>query len=224
VDVRPIRDEEELMGGDRRRRRLVVDGKLQLGMALHIVGYVYLYLVLFALLANVGSLKTVLFGGSEEAYIVAVTRLKIFVEVFVVPLAATFVCMCLHGVLFSHKVAGPLYRFRETLRKIKQGDLANNIKIRKDDFFQDLCDEVNGMITQLRGDLVHFRKASQELAEEGESLAEAGDLPEEAQKKLLGITNASTRLRQLVDGYRLVDTDPHQPEPEDAEMPETAGV
>ena len=207
------------MGGDRRRKRLVVDKKLQLGMALHIVGYVYLYLVLFALLANLGSLKAVVFGGSEQAYIEAVSRLKIFVEVFVVPLAATFVCMCLHGVLFSHKVAGPLYRFKVTLRKIQDGDLANNIALRNDDFFQDLCEDVNGMITQLRGDLIDFRQASQQLAEEGEALAESGALPPEAQTKLLGITNASTRLRQLVDGYRLTDEDATKT-PADAEMPE----
>ncbi len=47
------------MGDDRRRKRLIVDKKLQVGMSLHIVGFVYLYLVLFALLAN--------FGASDEA-------------------------------------------------------------------------------------------------------------------------------------------------------------
>ena len=191
------------MGGDRRRKRLLVDKKLQMGMSLHIVGFVYVYLVLFALLANFTALKTVVFGGSEEAYIEAVDRLTIFVQVFVLPLGATFVAMCLHGIFFTHRIVGPIYRFRETLKKIRGGDLAGRIEIRKDDYFGDLCDEINSMIGHLRGDLIHFRKVSQDLAEQGEALAEKGHLPPEDQLKLLEITNSSTRLRQLVDGYRL---------------------
>jgi len=195
--------EEDFMGGDRRRKRLFVDKKLQFGMALHIVGFVYFYLVLFALFANFSAIRTVLFGGTEASYIEAVSRLEVFVEVFVIPLVATFVCMCLHGIVFSHRLAGPLYRFKETLKRIQDGDLAGEIKLRKDDYFHDLCKEVNSMIGNLRGDLIHFRKASQDLAEQGEALASAGTLPAEDQKKLISITNASTRLRQLVDGYRL---------------------
>ena len=190
------------MGGGR-RKQVLLNRKLQLGMSLHITGFLYMYLVLFALLANFSALKTVVFGGSEAEYVQAVTRLDIFVEVFVFPLVATFVCMCLHAVIFTHRIAGPVHRFKELLDRVRGGDLATDVHLRKNDYFQDLCDDLNGMIEQLRGDLITFRKASQELAEEGEALAASGDLPEESQNKLLGITNASTRLRQLVDGYRL---------------------
>jgi methyl-accepting chemotaxis protein len=194
----------------------MLDKKLQVGMSLHITGFLYMYLVLFALLANFAALKTVVFGGSEEAYLEAVTRLDIFVEVFVFPLVATFVCMCLHGFLFTHRIAGPVYRIKEMLKRVQGGDLATDVKLRKNDYFQDLCEDLNGMIDQLRGDLVHFRQASQKLADEGEALAASGDLPPESQAKLLGITNASTRLRQLVDGYRL-QPDEATDEPEFAE-------
>jgi len=183
--------------------KFVVDKKLQVGMSLQITGFLYMYLVLFALLANFVALKTVLFGGSEEAYVQAVTRLDIFLQVFVFPLVATFICMCLHGLVFSHRIAGPVYRIKDMLNRIRGGDLAQDVHIRTNDYFHDLCDDLNSMIERLRGDLIEFRKASQELAEEGEALAEAGDLPDAHQERLLGITNASTRLRQLVDGYRL---------------------
>jgi hypothetical protein len=77
------------------------------------------------------------------------------------------------------------------------------------------------MISQLRGDLVHFRQASQELAEQGEALAASGSLPADDQMKLLQITNASTRLRQLVDGYRL-EHDEGVPEPKREMVEQTA--
>ena len=53
--------QEERMTGTKRgfrRRRVLVDKKLQVGLSLHIIGYVYFYLVVFALLANFNALKT----------------------------------------------------------------------------------------------------------------------------------------------------------------------
>jgi len=210
---------------NRRRKRLIIDRKLQMGVSLHLVGYVYLYLVLFALLANFNALKHVIFGGDGEEYVQAVARLHVFLETFVLPMIFTFVCLLLHGFIFTHKIAGPIYRFRETMRKLKGGDLADDIELRENDYFRDLCVEVNGMIGHLRNDLLAFKRASVLLADEGESLAQTGDLPPEAQKKLLSITNASTELRQLVESYRLEDDvetpkDPAwsepQPEPQEA--------
>lgn len=201
----------------RRRRRILVDGKFQLGVSLQIIGYVYLYLVVFALLANFNAIRTVIFeGANEEKYVEAVSRLTIFVQVFVLPLVFTFLCMCLHGLLFSHRIAGPIYRFKESLKRVRSGDLAATVRIRDDDYFTDLCEEMNAVIERLRGDLSNFREASRELADQGEALAQSGHLPPDAQEKLLGIANASTRLRQLMDCYRL----PEDPTPAGAAAPE----
>jgi methyl-accepting chemotaxis protein len=202
-----------------RRRKVVVDRKFQVGVSLQIVGYVYAYLVLFALLANYGALKEVVFGdGGTPKYVEAVGRLEIFVEVFVLPLLFTFVCMCLHGVLFSHRLAGPLFRFKDALRRVRGGDLAVEVQLRDRDYFKDLCEEINALLGHLRGDLHRLRSVSSDLAEEGEALARAGNLPPEAQAKLLSIANSSSRLRQLVESYRIDLPE----EPEDAEVAETA--
>ena len=147
-------------------------------------------------------------GGDQAVYVEAVTRLQIFVEIFVVPLLFTFICMCLHGMLFTHRLAGPIYRFKETLKKIRSGNLSMNIQLRDQDYFQDLCVEVNAMLDGLRGDFSKFRGMSRELAEQGEALANTGGLPDDAREKLLGLANASSKLRQLVDGYQLGDEEP----------------
>ena len=49
----------------RERRRILVDRKFQLGLSLQIVGFVYMYLVLFALLANVNALKAVIYAEHQ---------------------------------------------------------------------------------------------------------------------------------------------------------------
>jgi methyl-accepting chemotaxis protein len=206
---------------DCRHSQIIVDRRLHLRVFLRIAGYLYAYLVLFAILANLGAIKTVVFGnGPEEKYLDAVYRLQVFATTFVIPLVLTFVAMCIHGMYFSRRLAGPLVRFKQSLRRIKEGDLSHDLQIRGGDHFQDLCREVNEMLGQLRTDFVHFRTVSQHLAEAGESLASEGDLSTDAQARLFEITNASTRLRQLVDGYQLEDGESREKERE----PEPAAV
>ncbi|MHC4472273.1 MAG: HAMP domain-containing protein [Planctomycetota bacterium] len=207
----------------RRRKRIVVDRKLQLKLSMSVTGILYFYLVLFALLANSGAIWTVLTGGdSDQEYVAAVSRMQMFLQMFVLPLGITFLCMALHGFLFSHRVAGPIGRMKDALRSIASGNLDADLKLRKDDYFHDLCGEVNTMVGGLREELVRFRKLSLELANEGESLAEAGDLPDEAQQKLLAIANASAKMRQLAEGYK-ISLDPEaSPSSPVEEMAETA--
>jgi len=173
-------------------------------MSLNLIGFVYMYLVLFALLANAGAIFTVATGGSSDAeYLQAVLRLQTFAQVFVIPLALTSVAICLHGVLFTHRIAGPIHRFKESLQRFRSGDLSTEIKLRKTDYFHDLCEDINAMVADLRSRFVAYRELSTKLAEQSEALANAGDLPTDAQKKLIEITTATTRLRQFTDQFHL---------------------
>jgi methyl-accepting chemotaxis protein len=131
--------------------------------------------------------------------------------------------MCLHGVLFTHRLAGPVYRFKNVLREIRSGNLRQEVRIRDYDYFHDLCGEVNSLLDGLRGDFMKFQTVSSELAEKGEKLANSGEMSPEAQSQLLEIANASSMLRRLVDGYQLGD-DPEPGEPEKTEVEESDPV
>lgn len=53
------------------------------------------------------------------------------------------------GLLFSHKIAGPVYRIEKTIDEIAKGNLALKIKLRKGDELRDLADIINIMIGNL---------------------------------------------------------------------------
>ncbi len=53
----------------------------------------------------------------------------------------------------SHKIVGPLYRFKKELERIKEGDLSTNFHIRNNDQLQDLSVEFNSMIDKVRGQI-----------------------------------------------------------------------
>ena len=73
------------------------------------------------------------------------------------------------GVLFmydavrlSHRIVGPLYRFRKTIQAIKAGEGIDLVTLRQGDFLQEMKDELNEMIKVLeaRGALLAFWRAA----------------------------------------------------------------
>ena len=60
------------------------------------------------------------------------------------------VLLAFHSVLISHRIAGPLYRFRSVLRAVAEGDLTVRVRIRPTDYLTEEADLLNEMIGALR--------------------------------------------------------------------------
>ncbi len=57
------------------------------------------------------------------------------------------------GVLFLHRIAGPLYRIRGVLRNLVQGKVPDReLQLREGDFFAEVVDELNRLIIKMRGE------------------------------------------------------------------------
>lgn len=61
-----------------------------------------------------------------------------------------FVLLTLHSVFVSHRIAGPLYRFRKVFGAVASGDLSVRAKLRKGDYLGKESDSLNEMIASLR--------------------------------------------------------------------------
>ncbi len=66
------------------------------------------------------------------------------------PLFFTLALLMLHSVLVSHRVAGPLLRFRSEFKAIGDGDLARTVRIRKRDYLMKEANAINQMLAALR--------------------------------------------------------------------------
>ncbi len=65
-------------------------------------------------------------------------------------LLLVFVLLALHLIMVSHKIAGPLYRFRKVFDAVGAGDLAVRATLREGDFLGRDADSINAMIASLR--------------------------------------------------------------------------
>jgi hypothetical protein len=89
----------------------------------------------------------------------------ILTPVVAIGLALLFIFDAVHE---THRVVGPLYRFRKTIQAVTNGEEIALIKLREGDYLQDLKDDLNAMLRALeqRG-AVHLSasgKAKEELA------------------------------------------------------------
>lgn len=118
----------------------------------------------------------------------------------VIGLAGAFVLV----VLFTHSIAGPIYRFRMLSERIARGDLTVKVSFRKRDSIQELAGALNQVIQglnsrlrQTEGSLGKLKQLSQKVRGISQlSEKELGDLKED----LLGV---STELELKMKDFKL---------------------
>jgi sensor histidine kinase YesM len=128
----------------RNKRKKVWIDRFQTRLLLRIILYFVLYQAavwsLFALeRAFLGSLA----GGLGEAGAVYGTYFAVL-TVFI--LGYLFI---LDAVRFTHRLVGPLVRFRESIKAVAAGKNVDLVILRKEDFLQELKDEFNEMLRAL---------------------------------------------------------------------------
>ena len=65
-------------------------------------------------------------------------------------LFVVLVLLAFHSVLLSHRIAGPLYRFRTVLKAMAEGDLSVWVRLRPTDYLTQEADLLNETIAALR--------------------------------------------------------------------------
>jgi methyl-accepting chemotaxis protein len=66
------------------------------------------------------------------------------------PVLALLILLVAHNIFFSHRIAGPLYRFRSDLKRVGDGNLFVNVRLRKNDYLEKEAASINEMVESLR--------------------------------------------------------------------------
>ncbi len=69
----------------------------------------------------------------------------------------------IYGILYSHKIAGPIYRVRKTLESINKGFLDFKVKLRKKDKFRDLEEHLNNVINTFSNEFSMLKRYNTDL-------------------------------------------------------------
>ena len=116
-------------------------------------------------------------------------------QLMVISILIVFLAVVVTGffaIFFLHRVAGPVHRFRQVLKRMGSGEIpASDVHLRKRDFFKETADELNKVIHLLR-DLDSTSQKIDDLIKE----IPAGQLAPGVQEKIRQIHNSLSQLRK----------------------------
>lgn len=158
-----------------RRRRLIIEGNFQTRFILR-----FILVIVGATLLSTGSLLGVFyfkykFGDADlTSLIIMVTPegitnvLSLFQIVLVPILAANLLMLCIiipYALAYSHKIAGPIYRFEQSLDFLLSGEMDFMIMLRKKDEFKYLANRMNALIDFMRRNVEEVRLSHRMIKE-----------------------------------------------------------
>jgi hypothetical protein len=194
VTVGSGESERETAVAGRRRRRLLVDRKLQMSYVGIYLGTSAMFLIAFFLLNLIFLFlhKRMLLKYSHFPRIEGDLLFVLVINVVMVVLIA--MAMALYSIIHSHRVAGPTIRLKQCIEKLMAGDHDFHLTFREKDFLHDLAEGMNELnqtmkeedevlaglaakLGELRRDLQkddRFREKAAELARIEECIADLG--------------------------------------------------
>jgi methyl-accepting chemotaxis protein len=201
-----------------KRRRILIESFQYRLLAIHLV-YFATILLIFAgtlFLPIILELRSGTLSVIEQGE-VAGLFLSLHARVWPAMLVV-FALLTLHSVLVSHRIAGPLYRFRTVFKAVTQGDLSVRANLRKTDYLEKESDSLNEMIMSLRTRLTEIKKHSEEV-EAGivglREMVERGSV-KEARQQIADLQAQTERLKESIAHFRL---HPDQERGEDPSKP-----
>lgn len=162
-----------------RRRRYIIS-RLQVRLLLHLLLYGALFLGGIALFVFLPVALEMSDPESSEQQQAKASAAFLALDASVWPAVGTLlVVIGGHAVLLTHRVVGPLYRFRQVMRDVARGDLSIRAKIRDKDLLHDEAEVLNELLEAFESrthgvvrELEHLREALAALdeADEGKAL------------------------------------------------------
>ena len=70
------------------------------------------------------------------------------------------------SIVFSHRIAGPIYRLEQTLNSFIRGEDVETIRIRKGDELKDLVEKTNSLILMVKQSRITEQKVSSTVKDE----------------------------------------------------------
>lgn len=128
--------------------------------------------------------------------------LPLLVQTVAVVIIVTGIAMAFLTLFVSHKIAGPMYRFKKVAESLAEGDFSSDFKIRKLDQFQDLADAFNSTIASLRKKLIELKQESAVISGKLEGFSEQ-DISENKRASLAELKKIARQLKEAADYFKV---------------------
>lgn len=103
------------------------------------------------------------YPGSYRSYLLANNFLSLHQYIWPAALMI-MVFVSIHALFFSHKMAGPMYRFRQVFLALTAGKVPSQQRLRKGDYLQSEMKLINEMLDSLRSKITNIQETQKAIA------------------------------------------------------------
>lgn len=184
----------------RKRGKILVDKQMQFSY-LSLMVATWIVMLLSVIASNVIFIlmfKQVLLQRYKIELDIA-KEMESFALMNVVIALIPLVAVGLYALIHSHRVAGPLYRLKQSIKRASEGDYDFRVQFRKNDFMHEVADMMDSLVVEL-----HEKQAKlKELGERIEKLV--GTIPEgeSSAETLKELSDVSSQFKSLLEPPRL---------------------
>lgn len=144
-----------------RRKKVLIDREFQLGFIWRLGGVLFFYLLVFLMVSVVAPVGFTLAGSEAEWAMMEVAyRVQVLLNLVLAPMVCTFLCLFVHGVLETFRIAGPNYRFKAVFGDLSRGRLPRGVQIRANDYLQDTARDLNEALISVHDRVAGWREQS----------------------------------------------------------------
>ena len=190
-----------------RRHKYLIDGKLQLRLTAVALAYVAFYIVMMIAAIFVPLIFELRAAdpNSHQAYLLAKNFIYLHGHIWPIVLLVMAI-VCLHSLWFTHKVAGPLYRFRQIFLAIADGKVPGQQRLRKRDYLQPEMKLINKMLWGLREKEANLRDTQKAIANSIAGIAQRNRALSDKELALL-VENLEIQGKRLAENVLPIDSE-----------------
>lgn len=187
-----------------KRRNYFIEKKFQSRFILKFCG-----LVVGGALLTIGilyflSLKSTTVSIVDSRVVVRATSdflLPILIQTVVIVSVLLVLATIAVTLFVSHKIAGPLYHFKKTMKELEDGDFSSDFRIRCLDQLQVLAESFNIMIARTRGQINLIKTNFSSLKEKLDNLKQE-EVAEDKKSALAELKNISKELDKIINYFK----------------------
>jgi methyl-accepting chemotaxis protein len=109
--------------------------------------------------------------GSNRAYLLASSFLQLHRHIWPAAILV-MLFVIVHALLFSHRIAGPMYRFRQIFLALRAGSVPGHQRLRKGDYLQLEMKLINEMLDSMRSKITAIQETQISIAGTIEGIAQ----------------------------------------------------
>lgn len=128
--------------------------------------------------------------------------LPLFVQTVVIVTIFVSIATVFMALFVSHKIAGPLYRFKQTFNELGSGNFTNQIRLRKDDQLQEVAGDFNQMLTTVRNQLHQAQESLVDIKKDMDAIGEFG-VEDSKRKQFADLKHKVSDLEKAIKFFRI---------------------